>query len=78
MGYIGIGYLNKRVKALTVNGIQASAETALSGAYPIARPLFMFTNGRPSGEVAGFIKFLLGDQGQKIVKREGFVPVKGQ
>lgn len=78
MGYIGIGYLNKRVKALTVNGIQASAETVLSGAYPIARPLFMFTNGRPSGEVDGFIKFLLGDQGQKIVKREGFVPVKGQ
>ena len=78
MGYIGIGYLNKRVKALTVNGIQASAETALSGAYPIARPLFIFTNGRPSGEVDGFIKFLLGDQGQKIVKREGFVPVKGQ
>jgi phosphate transport system substrate-binding protein len=78
MGYIGIGYLNKRVKALTVNGIQASAETALSGAYPIARPLFMFTNGKPTGELANFIKFLLSEEGQRIVKREGFVPVKGQ
>ncbi|MDI6777189.1 MAG: PstS family phosphate ABC transporter substrate-binding protein [Syntrophales bacterium] len=76
MGYIGIGYLNKRVKALTVNGIQASAETALSGAYPIVRPLFMFTNGRPSGEAGSFIKFLLGEEGQKIVQREGFVPIK--
>ncbi|MFA4916610.1 MAG: PstS family phosphate ABC transporter substrate-binding protein [Syntrophales bacterium] len=76
IGYIGIGYLNKRIKALTVNGIQASAETAISGAYPIARPLFIFTNGEPAGEVANFIKFLSGEEGQKIVKREGFVPIK--
>jgi len=76
IGYIGIGYLNKSVKALTVNGIRASAETALSGTYPIARPLFMYTNGRPKGHTAGFIKFLLSPAGQKIVKKEGFVPLK--
>jgi phosphate transport system substrate-binding protein len=76
IGYIGIGYLNKSVKAVKVNGIQASAETAISGKYPIARPLFMFTNGRPQGPAAGFIKFLLSPAGQKIVKKEGFVPLK--
>lgn len=76
IGYIGIGYLNKSVKGLTVNGIKASAQTALSKQYPVARPLFMFTNGQPSGETAGFIKFLLSPAGQKIVKKEGFVPVK--
>jgi len=76
IGYIGIGYLNKSVKAVKVNGIQASAKTALSGEYPIARPLFMFTNGQPKGSAAGFIKFLLSPAGQKIVKKEGFVPLK--
>jgi phosphate transport system substrate-binding protein len=76
IGYIGIGYLNESVKAVKVNGIQASAKTALSGEYPVARPLFMFTNGQPKGSAAGFIKFLLSPAGQKIVKKDGFVPLK--
>jgi len=76
LGYIGIGYLNRSVKAVRVNGVQASAETALSGKYPIARPLFMFTDGQPKGHAAGFIKFLLGSDGQRMVKKEGFVPLK--
>ncbi len=76
IGYIGIGYLNRTLKGLQVNGIQASAQTALSGKYPIARPLFMFTNGQPKGPAADFIQFLLSPAGQKIVKKEGFVPLK--
>lgn len=76
IGYIGIGYLNRTVKALKVNSIQASAETALSKTYPIARPLYMFTDGQPQGPAADFIKFLLSRAGQKIVKKEGFVPLK--
>jgi phosphate transport system substrate-binding protein len=76
IGYIGLGYLNKSLKGLKVNGVQASAKTALSGEYPVARPLFMFTDGAPTGEAANFINFLLGPQGQKIVKKEGFVPLR--
>jgi phosphate transport system substrate-binding protein len=76
VGYIGIGYLNKAVMGLKVAGVQASAQTALSGQYPIARPLFMFTNGQPKGATAEYIKFLLSPEGQKIVKKEGFVPLK--
>ena len=78
ISYVGIGYLNKSVKALTVNGVQASAKTALSKEYPIARPLYMVTNGQPAGDVAGFIKFVLSPAGQKLVVRAGFVPVAGQ
>ncbi|HUH64839.1 MAG TPA: phosphate ABC transporter substrate-binding protein, partial [Syntrophales bacterium] len=78
IGYIGLGYLNKTVKGLTVNGIQASAKTALSKEYPVARPLYMYTNGEPSGEVANFIKFLLSPAGQKIVAKEGFVPLNAE
>jgi phosphate transport system substrate-binding protein len=78
ISYVGIGYLNKSVKPLTVNGVQASAKTALAGEYPIARPLYMYTNGQPTGEVASFIKFVLSPSGQKIVAREGFVPLAGE
>jgi phosphate transport system substrate-binding protein len=78
ISYVGIGYLNKSVKPLTVNGVQASAKTALAGEYPIARPLYLYTNGHPAGEVARFIKFVLSPAGQKIVARAGFVPVTGE
>jgi phosphate transport system substrate-binding protein len=76
IGYIGLGYLNKSVKGLVVNGVTASAKTALDKSYPVARPLFMYTNGTPAGEPANFIKFLLSPAGQKIVQKEGFVPLK--
>jgi phosphate transport system substrate-binding protein len=76
VGYIGLGYLNTSVKALTVNGITASAKTALSKEYPVARPLYMYTNGQPTGEVAKFIKFILSPAGQQLVAKEGFVSLK--
>jgi len=78
ISYVGIGYLNKSVKALTVNGVTASAKTALSKEYPIARPLYMYTNGQPTGETANFMKFVLSPAGQKLVAREGFVPITGE
>jgi phosphate transport system substrate-binding protein len=77
VGYIGLGYLDKTVKALTVNGIEASAHTVLSKTYPIARPLYVFTDGQPKGETAKFVAFLISPDGQKIVAREGFVPLAG-
>ena len=78
IGYIGLGYMNKTVKALTVNGIAASAATALSKEYPVARPLYMYTNGEPKGEIASFIKFVLSPAGQKLVAKEGFVPLAAE
>ncbi len=75
IGYIGLGYLNESVRALTVNGTGATVATALSGAYPVARPLFMFTNGRPEGIVSDFITFIVSKEGQEIVRNEGFVPL---
>ncbi len=75
IGYIGLGYLNTSVKALTVNGIMASAKTALSKEYPVARPLYMYTNGQPAGEAASFLKFVLSPAGQKLVAGEGFIPL---
>jgi len=76
IGYIGLGYLDETVRGLTVNGIEASAKTALSKAYPVSRHLYMYTNGEPRGETAKFIKFVLSPEGQKLVAKEGFVPLE--
>ena len=75
IGYLGIGYINKRVKPLQVNGVAGSAETVLSNKYSLARDLYMYTNGEPTGEVAKFIAFIKSAQGQNIVKKVGFVPL---
>jgi phosphate transport system substrate-binding protein len=75
IGYVGLGYLEKSVKALTVNGITASEKTALSKEYPVSRFLYMYTNGEPKGETAKYIKFVLSPAGQALVKKEGFVPL---
>ena len=75
IGYVGIGYVNKSVKAVKVNGIEANDKNALNGTFPIARPLFMYTDGEPKGAVAGYLNFVKGAEGQKIVKKEGFVPL---
>jgi phosphate transport system substrate-binding protein len=76
IGYIGIGYMHKTVKGIKVNGIEASVHTVLSGKYPVARPLFMYTDGEPGGIAGDFIKFLLSQEGQGIVKKEGFLPLQ--
>jgi len=76
IGYIGIGYEDKSIKALTVNKIKGSPENALNGTYPVHRALYMFTNGWPAGDALNFLNFVLSPQkGQKYVKEEGFVPL---
>jgi len=59
IGYIGLGYVNKSIKALTVNGIQASAKNRHFQGISISRDLYMYNRRQPAGEVAKFIKFVL-------------------
>lgn len=77
IGYVGLGFLDKTVKGLKINGIYPTLQTISTGVYPIARPLFMFTNGYPKmgSQVYRFVTIHLTKEGQKIVKRIGFVPV---
>ncbi len=76
IGYIGLGYLTSSVKAVEVDGVAASKETVLSNKYPIARPLFMYTNGAPKGLTKEFIDFIVSSEGQKLVEEDGFVGLK--
>lgn len=77
IGYAGLGFVTRGVKALEMNGIYPDKATVISGKYPIARPLFMFTNGYPKmgSELYQFVTIHLSKKGQEIVAGEGFVPV---
>ena len=78
IGYEGMGYVSKAVKALQVGGIAASASSARSGKYPLARYLYMFTNGWPKDDTLDFINYMLSPAGQKIVAKTGFVPLHAE
>lgn len=77
IGYAGLGFVDRTVKALKINGIYPSAETVQTGEYPIARPLFMYTNGYPAlgSAVYQFVTTYLTEDGQEMVEEIGFVPV---
>lgn len=76
VGYIGLGYLDSNVKALTVNGVKGSSESTLDGTFPISRPLYMFTPGWPKGDTLNFINFVMHpEKGQKLVGSAGYVPL---
>ncbi|MGC9325275.1 MAG: phosphate ABC transporter substrate-binding protein [Desulfomonilia bacterium] len=76
IGYMGLGYLSKKVKAVAVDGVKCTRDTILSGQYPLARPLFIYTNGEPEGSVKKFIEYILGDDGQDLIEEEGFVRLR--
>ena len=77
IGYVGLGFLDRNVKALKVDGIMPDRSTIAKGIYPVSRPLFLFTNGYPKlgSIVFQFCTFHLTEEGQEIIEDKGFVPV---
>jgi phosphate transport system substrate-binding protein len=75
IGFISFGYVDSTVKALSIDGIEATAENAKSGTYPIVRPLYFLTKEEPTGLVKDFIDFCLSDAGQAIVADEGYISI---
>jgi phosphate transport system substrate-binding protein len=77
IGYVGLGFADRTVKALKINNVAPDNATVSSGVYPVARPLYMFTNGYPKlgSHLHAFITLYLGPKGQEIVEEIGFVPV---
>lgn len=74
IGYVGLGYVDENVKALKINDVEPTVASVISGDYPIARNLNMFTNGEPTGIALEFLKYINSTEGQLIVADEGFVP----
>ncbi|MDY4010900.1 MAG: phosphate ABC transporter substrate-binding protein [Fusobacterium gastrosuis] len=76
IGYIGMGYMDDSVKAISIDNISASSKNVLDKTYPIARAVYWYSDKNSSPEVQKLISFALSSEGQKIVNTEGFVPLK--
>lgn len=76
IGYVGHGYLTGKIKAIKVDGVDCTKKTVTSGEYPLARPLYMYTNGKPQGQVKAYLDFVLSQAGQILVEESGYVGVK--
>lgn len=76
IGYISFGYVDDNINALTIDGVELTAENVKNDTYAIARP-FLFVNkeDKISEEGTKFIDFILSDEGQKIVEEKGFISV---
>lgn len=76
IGYVSIGHIDESVKPITLDGVEASQENALSGSYPVVRNLYMNTKGEPSKLVASFIGYIMGPEGARIIKKHGYIPLQ--
>lgn len=76
VGYVGLAF-TEGVKALTINGVEITHETVTNKTYPIARPLYMYTNGRAKEgtPLHAFINLSGTPEGKRIIEDTGFVPV---
>ncbi len=81
IGYDGLGYVTEELKvigiAITAGGeyILPSPESVNNGKYPIARDLYMYTNGQPTGIIKEYLDWILSSEAQLIVAELGFVPI---
>jgi phosphate transport system substrate-binding protein len=75
IGYISLGLVNDKVKALSLDGIIASEENIMAKKYSLLRPFLFVTKNTPTGEVKNFIDFVLSQEGQGLIREEGLIPV---
>lgn len=74
IGYISLGSLDKsKVKALKVDGAEATADNVKSGEYKVSRPFNIATKGDATGVASDFIKFILSADGQAVVEKNGYI-----
>ena len=74
IGYISMGSLNDTVKAVTVDGVEPTADNVKNGSYTLARPFNIVTNGEPTNELAvDFIGYIMGADGQAVISDKGYI-----
>ena len=82
IGYSGLAYATDHIKMACVETdaggscVKPSVETASDRTYPIARPLFMYTNGEPQGQIKNYMDWIFSDVGQCILLKKGYAPVR--
>lgn len=75
IGYISLGSLNNTVKALSIDGAEATAENVKSGTYKVARPFNIVTKDGVSDVAQDFIDYIMSYDGQKVVEENGCISV---
>ena len=79
IGYISLGSLNDTVKAVTVDGVKAGADTVKDGSYTLARPFNLVTNGDATDPVAvDFLAYCLSADGQALATDKGYIGSEGE
>ena len=74
IGYISMGSLNDTVKAVTVDGVEPTADNVKNGSYTLARPFNIVTNGEPTNELTvDFIGYIMGADGQAVISDKGYI-----
>jgi len=75
IGYISLGLVNEKVKALKISGAEPNLRNIENGSYTLVRPFLFVFNGEPTGEAKLFLEFVLSPEGQKLLSKEGLVTV---
>lgn len=75
IGYISLGSLNDSVKALLIDGVEATAANVKSGSYKVSRPFNIIVADTPSAPAQNFIDFIMSSDGQAIVEDNGYIAV---
>ena len=75
IGYISLGLVNDKVRALRISGVEPDQANIENGSYTLVRPFLFVFNGEPKGEAKPFLEFVLSRGAQEILRKEGLVPV---
>ena len=73
IGFLSLGFVDSSVKVIAVNGVVPTAKTVKNGAYKVTRPLYLYTNGQPSGLVKQFIELPNTPEGKGVITELGLV-----
>ncbi|MBN1188506.1 MAG: phosphate ABC transporter substrate-binding protein [Dehalococcoidales bacterium] len=73
ISFVSFGYVESTVKAVSIDGIEATSENAKSGTYPIVRPLYFLTKDNPTGLVKAFFDYCASDEAKQIIVSEGYI-----
>ncbi|MBF0097705.1 MAG: PstS family phosphate ABC transporter substrate-binding protein [Magnetococcales bacterium] len=82
IGYSGMAYASKTTRMLPIKrdahtpAVAPTVSSAVDKSYPISRPLFMYTNGEPSGAIKAYLDWVISPAGQCLVGKKGYAPVR--
>jgi len=76
IGYISLGLVNEKVKALKISGVEPNLKNIFHGRYRLVRPFLFVFDGRPAGEANSFLEFVLSPEAQLLLQKEGLVTIR--